>query len=307
MASDTTRVSSWDGYIGQEPLKERLRIQIDAAVEQCRPLEHILLAAGPGYGKTSLARIIAGELGARFESRQLPLSEAAISMIIQECDSYGEYCVLFLDEIHNASRKEQEFLNPLLEFGFIQNKGGRRYEATNLTIIGATTEADKLAKPMYDRFQVPSWDAYTPEEMTRIILGMAGMLKLNVSGELATAMGKATGGTPRHARKFVLAVRDLALNLGRIPTAEEVLEFCRVDEDGLTHDHYHYLRTLHLLGGTTGLQNIRNIMRLPDSAVRELELLLLQQDLIALTSSGRELLPRGARKINIRRREANVT
>lgn len=303
MAIDTTRISSWNGYIGQEQLKKRLRIQIDAAVEQVRTLDHLLLAAPPGYGKTSLAKIIADELGARFEPKQIPLSEKAIVSTIQECDSYGEYCVLFLDEIHNASRKEHEFLNPLLEFGFVQDRRGHRYEVANLTVIAATTEADKVPKPLYDRFQVPSFDAYTDEEMTRIILGMAKMLNLAVSEEVATELAKATGGTPRHARRFVLAIRDLDSKFGRIPTSEEVLDFCRIDADGLTHDHYTYLKTLHLLGGTTGLQNIRSVMRLPDSAVRELELLLLRQDLIGLTPSGRELLPPGARKISIRRKE----
>lgn len=307
MAIDTTRVSTWDGYIGQEPLKARLRVHIDAAIEQMRPLEHVLLAAGPGYGKTALARIIATEMNGRFEPVQMPCTEAGLSRIIMECDSYGDYCVLFLDEIHSASRKEQEFLQPFLEFGFISDRRGRRYEATNFTVIGATTEANRLVRPLYDRFSLnPDWDNYTVEEIARIMVGMATMLELTLDEETAMSLAQASGGTPRHARDFMLAARALRVKLLRPPTAEEVLDLCRVDEDGLSHAHYEYLRTLYMLGPVTGLANIRNVLRLPEAVVRDLEMLLLQHDLIALTSSGREMLPAGMRKIKVRRREPST-
>lgn len=304
MATDTTRVTSWDGYIGQEVLKARLRVHIDAALQDVRPMDHVLLAAGAGFGKTSLAQIIALELGARFERRVLPITEKAIREIVMECDSYGEYCVLLLDEIHAASKKEQEFLQPLLEFGELHDKRGHVYVAKNLTVVGATTEADHLVKPLYDRFRIrPPFDPYTDEEVTRILLGMAQMVGIELCDETAATLAQAAGGVPRGARDFIVAARDLARTLRRPATAEEILTFLRVDEDGLTYDHYVYLRTLDLMGGSSGIAGIKTVMRLPDSAVRDLELLLLQREMIELASNGRTLLPKGARKISRKRRD----
>lgn len=308
MATDTTRVSTWDGYIGQEAMKARLRIHIDAAVEQCRTLEHVLLAASPGFGKTSLAAIIAGEMHARFETRTMPISEKAIADLVLECDSYGEYCVLFLDEIHAASRKEQEFLQPLLEFGQITTRRGRVYEALNLTVIGATTEAEKLVRPLRDRFPIqPDFDEYMVEDLQRMLLGMARMVNVEMCEETARVLAGAAGGVPRRARTFVLAARDLVVKHMRPATAAEILDLCRVDEQGLSADHYKYLHTLHLMGGVSGLANLRNVLRLPDIAVRDLELLLLRHDFIELTSGGRALLPMGARKIHLQRKQESVT
>lgn len=308
MATDTTRVSTWDGYIGQEALKARLRIHIDAAVEQCRTLEHVLLAARPGFGKTSLAGIIAGEMNARFEAKTMPITEKAIADLVMECDSYGEYCVLFLDEIHAASKKEQEFLLPLLEFGHIQTRKGHVYEAMNLTIIGATTEADKLIRPLRDRFPLqPDFDDYTVEDMQRMILGMAKMAGVEMDEETAYVLAPASGGVPRRARTFVLAARDLAVKHMRPANSEEILDLCRVDEQGLSADHYKYLRTLHLMGGTSGLANLKSVLCLPEVALRDLEMLLLRHDFIELTSGGRSLLPMGARKIHLKRKQESVT
>lgn len=303
MSKDETRVSSWGEYVGQVKLKERLRTHINAAVDQMRPVEHILLAARAGFGKTSLAVLIAKELGARLVKKQCPLNEKALFDAVTECDMFGEYCVLFLDEIHGASKKEQEFLLPLLEFGEIQGRNGRTYTATNLTIIGATTEAHQLVDPLRDRFLItPPFDDYTDEDMQQIALGMATMVKVSLTPEEALALGKASGGTPRRLRTFIISARDLAVELRRPATAEEVLTMCRVDADGLSYEHYEYLRALHLLGGKTGLANLKNRLRLSESVVRELEMLLLEMDMIALGGAGRELLPPGARKIKIQRR-----
>lgn len=298
MPIDTTRVADWDSYIGQERLKARLRVHINAAIDGIRPLEHVLLAAGPGMGKTALATCIAQEMRAPvFDEVTMPCSEKDLADKVMDADVQGKYLVLFLDEIHDAKRPQQEFLLSLLERGRIQRRG-RSYECNNFTIVAATTEADKLQRTLFDRFHiVPSFDDYTDDEIASILLGMARMLAAPMPEETATQLAAATGGTPRHARTFAIAARDLGSSLLRPPTAEEVLEFCRVDSDGLTFDHMKYLQTLQLMGGQAGLANIRSVLRLPESSVRDLETLLLRLDLVELTASGRFLLPPGARKV----------
>lgn len=298
MPIDTTRVADWDSYIGQERLKARLRVHINAAIDGIRPLEHVLLAAGPGMGKTALATCIAQEMHApEFVELTMPCSEKDIANIVMDADVQGKYLILFLDEIHDAKRAQQEFLLALLERGRIQQRG-RSYECANFTIVAATTEADKLQRTLFDRFHiVPAFDNYTDDEVARILIGMTHMLKTEMPEETAERLAAATGGTPRHARTFAIAARDLGATLLRPATADEVLEFCRVDPDGLTFDHMKYLQTLQLMGGQCGLANLRSVLRLPESSVRDLENLLLRLDLVELTSSGRFLLPGGARKV----------
>lgn len=299
MPIDTMRVAGWDTYIGQERLKARLRVHINAAIDEIRPLEHVLLAAGPGMGKTALATIIGDEMHAFFEEITMPCSEKDIGDLIMDHDISGHYLVLLLDEIHDAKRAQQEFLLALLEKGKIQRRG-RSYIADNFTIVAATTEADKLVRPLYDRFHIrPSFDDYSDDDLARVLVNMAGMVSIEMTPETAAVLSSASGGTPRHAQDFVIAARDLGRTLLRPPTAEEILEFCRVDTQGLSFDHYKYLRTLDLMGGQTGLANLRNVLRLPEGAVRELEMLLLRLDMIDLSSSGRILLPAGAKKLRV--------
>lgn len=292
---DDTRVDTWTSFCGQSALKERLRIHIDGARKQGRALDHILFAAPPGTGKTSLASIIAQELGATFLSLTLPVKESVIADCIQECDS--KFIVLLLDEIHSASKKEQEFLLPLLEFGVLKNKRGRNISVPNVTIIGATTEPDKLIPPLFDRFTIrPSFDAYSDKEMARILSQMAFKLEVALSPVDALRLAGATAGVPRNARGFALTARDLILANGST-TVEDILNLCRTDENGLTHNHFNYLDVLKTLGGMSGLKNIQSMIRLPEQVIRELEALLLQQDLIMYNPNGRELLQLGRQKL----------
>lgn len=290
---DELRVSGWADFIGQNHLKERLEVHISACKKQKRTLDHIFLAGPPGFGKTSLATIIAQRADKKFLTHTMPLSERALVGIVRDFQG-----VLLLDEIHRAPTKDQEALLSLLEFGWVQNGRGIKTYATGLTIIGATTEPKKVIEPLYDRFAIkPDFDDYTDIEMGMIVTSMAGKAKVVLSEEDAQILGRATGNTPRKARQFVLAARDLACTKKKKPTAQDILAFCRVDNTGITFQHMQYLNALNELGGLAGLIPLRNMLNVNDAVVRDLERLLLKQKLVVFTERGRELTGRGQEKI----------
>lgn len=291
--TDQLRARTLDEFVGQAKLIDRLTTHINAAVEEARPLEHTLLAGPPGFGKTTLATIIADLLGDELEIVTMPISEKALQSLVTR-----HHGVLVLDEIHAASKKEQELLLPLLEFGHIQTKSGYRIEAGWMTIVGATTEPEKVIPPLYDRFRIkPVFEAYSEQEMALIVVGMAEKAGLEVSPDDAVILGHATGGTPRNAGSLVLAGRALQVKLKRVPTAMEILEFCDIDTDGLDRQHYRYLETLSKFGGTRGLAQIATVLRLSPTVCMDLERLLFHKDLINYGTGGRELTALGYRKV----------
>lgn len=290
---DQFRISHWEQFVGQAEMKERLRIHITAARKQERPLDHVLLIGKTGFGKTALAHIIANSLHQPLTTAIMPLTETGLTRLAE--DTQG---VLFLDEIHAASTKIQEALQPLLEFGFVQNGRGIKRYSQDLTIVAATTEPEKLIKPLWDRFPIrPDFDEYSIEEMGQIVVSMAEKAGVKLDQATAEQLGRATDGTPRRAAQFVLAARDLILEMDRTPTGTEILGLCRVDGTGLTQSHQAYLSALDLAGGQAGLSTLRNLLRLSEGVVRELEPLLLRLKLIRFTPGGRELTRQGQLKL----------
>ena len=290
--TDTLRVTSWKDFIGQERLKERLDVHIKAALKQQRRLDHVLLVGPPGFGKTSLGTVIAMRMSQDLIERTMPLTERTVTEIVRQ-----ETGILLLDEIHRASKREQESLLPLLEFGYIQDKRGRTF-ACELTIVGATTEPEHIIPPLYDRFVIrPDFDDYTEDEMGQIVASMAVKASVQFDATTARLLGNATGGTPRRAGQFVLAARDL-LAIGKPAFAQDILALCRVDEEGLTWQHHQYLAALDQSGGIAGLKPLQNLLRLNETVVRELERLLLKRQYIMYASTGRELTGLGYKKVN---------
>lgn len=289
---DILRVDSWDGYVGQQALKDRLRVHIDAALRDERRLDHILLEAPPGYGKTSMAQIVADELYLDVEVVKMPIKTKALANLVRRFDGG----VIVLDEIHRGSKAQQEDLLPLLEQDFVQLDTGRKiYGNPFTTYIGCTTEPSRVIKPLRDRFPIrPRYRDYTDAEMATIIIGMGEKIGVQFTPEQAAGLGGACAGTPRQARTLVLAARDL-----HSTDPASILAMCEIDEDGLTADHVAYLQTVDDCGGIgVGLPTINTMLQLPEPTIREIERLLLKRGLIQLEKTGRELTNKGFAKVN---------
>lgn len=293
IANNELRVQEWNNYIGQEAMKKRLNTFIQAAIAGRRMLPHVLLAAGPGYGKTTLAQIIARRLNDDFRMLTMPVKANVLEHLLRNW--HGG--VLLLDEIHSAPKAQQEALMPLLDEGYLQLADGRRLQHRAITIIGATTEPEKILPPLTSKFKIrPVFEPYSDEELTQIVRNMGLRIGLEMSDWVVEALGRATGGTPRHAEDFILAARALH-ETSREVTVDAILELCAIDHDGLTAEHVIYLNALKELGGTSGVDKIANMTRMHLHTVQNLERLLVRRGFITFTPGGRELTPEGSTRI----------
>lgn len=292
-AGDILRARTWQDYIGQTDLKKRLDVQIRAALRADRRLPHNLFAAPSGYGKTTIANIVADQIGDPFLSITAPVKLKTLAVMLREF----QWGVLFIDEIHRYTPKEQEDLLPLLEEGCLIINGRRVF--ADLTVIGATTEPHKIIKPLWGRFEFkPRFVDYTDAEMGQIVAGMGKALGLTIRKGTAEKLGVAAGGTPRTARSLVLSARDLFGESAVIndDCFEEILWQAAVDKDGLEDSHLAYIAALADFGGSSGLKNIVAMLAMPQAIVEELERLLLKKGYIMLEPSGRQLTTLGFAK-----------
>ena len=308
----TDDLIEWDDYIGQEPLKSRLMTHIVAALRRGDSLPHVLLASGhPGIGKTTMARLIALAMGKKIIEVVPPFNAYTLAEAAELLDD-GDF--LFIDEIHKLTDggvKGAEILLKVLEdkVAFLPN--GEVKQLNDITVIGATTDKDKLPRTVIDRFKIkPHFQPYTYSELARIAVQFAfrhASLEV-VDDDMATTMAFACRGVPRILEEYVLACRDLASALNRPPTEDELLEFLEVEPDGLTRMHIQYLTSVRLLYGRTnrhgeteyiiGAQNIQEILRETPNGLADIERFLVERGFLHRTTRGRQLTELGIDRAN---------
>src|SRR3989338_2493039 len=211
------RPSRISEFVGQENLKENLNIALQAAKKRKEPLEHILLSGPPGLGKTTLAHIVAHEMGAKIMATSGPAIERA-GDLIGILTNLEEGDLLFIDEIHRLSKVVEEFVYPAMEdfkIDFVVDKGPYaktiKFALKRFTLIGATTRQGLLSSPLRDRFGVSfHLDFYDPADLRVIVKRSAGILGITIEDEAAMELARRSRGTPRIANKLLRRVRDYA-------------------------------------------------------------------------------------------------
>ena len=263
------RPKTLDDYIGQDKVKENLKVYIDAAKLRNESLDHVLLYGPPGLGKTTLSNIIATEMGVNIRITSGPAIEkqgdlAALLTNLQEGD------VLFIDEIHRLSKQVEEILYPAMEdyaLDIIIGKGPSarsiRIDLPRFTLIGATTRAGQLTTPLRDRFGVVlKLELYTPEQLATIVTRSAGILGIPINEDGAYEIASRSRGTPRIANRLLKRVRDFAQVKGKDEIDTEIAQFAldklEIDELGLDSTDKRMLETIIKFydGGPVGLDTL---------------------------------------------------
>ena len=297
----TIRPTSLDDYVGQSEIKENLRVFIKSAMMRNENLDHILLYGPPGLGKTTLAYIIANELGTNIKTASGPSIEkagdlAAILSTLEEGD------VLFIDEIHRIPRYIEEILYPAMEDFYLDiivgSEGSSRNIKINLpkfTLIGATTRAGDLSSPLRDRFGIISkLNYYTEDELYQIIKRTSRVLDTPITDDAARCLASRSRGTPRIANRLFKRVRDFALVYGDGIINEDILssslDKLKVDKTGLDETDYNLLMAIieRFNGGPVGLEALASSIGEEASTIEDVyEPFLLQQGYLKRTARGR--------------------
>ena len=298
---NTIRPETIDEYIGQEDVKENINIFVKAAKLRKEPLDHVLLYGPPGLGKTTLAFIIAHELGTNIKTASGPSIEksgdlAAILSSLEPGD------VLFIDEIHRMPRYIEEILYPAMEdfsldiiVGSEGNSRNIKIDLPPFTLVGATTRAGDLTAPLRDRFGIVSkLQFYTEEELTKIVKRTARVLEVDIDDDAAIELAKRSRGTPRIANRLFKRVRDFALveGNGKVDKkiTKEALTRLKVDKLGLDNtDHELLLAIINKFnGGPVGVDAISSSIGEEVTTIEDVyEPYLLQSGLLKRTSRGR--------------------
>ena len=300
------RPKKLDEYVGQEKIREQLEIFIDAAKKRNEALDHVLLFGPPGLGKTTLANIIAKEMGVNLRQTSGPVLEktgdlAALLSNLEEND------VLFIDEIHRLSPVIEEILYPAMEdyrldimIGEGPSARSVKLELPPFTLIGATTRAGMLTNPLRDRFGIVSrLEFYTKQELTKIVIRSANLLEVKIDKEGANEIANRSRGTPRIANRLLRRVRDFAevKSEGIVDKtiADAALKMLDVDLIGLDLMDRSFLLAIieKFSGGPVGLDNIAAAIGEEKETIEDvIEPYLIQQGYLMRTPRGRLATPK---------------
>ena len=295
------RPESLDQYVGQSKAKNNLKIFIEAAKSRNEPLDHVLFYGPPGLGKTTLATIIAHEMGVHIKVTSGPAIEKPGEMAAI-LNNLAENDILFIDEIHRLNRQVEEVLYPAMEDYSIdimigKGQGARsiRLDLPKFTLVGATTRAGLLTTPLRDRFGVINkLEFYTVDELKQIIIRSAGLLNVEIDEKGATELARRSRGTPRLANRLLKRVRDFAQVKYDGVITEDVanlaLDLLEVDKLGLDKGDRSILETMidKFDGGPVGLDTLAAALGEDSGTLEDVyEPYLIQNGLLQRTPRGR--------------------
>ena len=302
---NSLRPASLDEYIGQDKVKENMKIYIEAAKKRGEPLDHCLFYGPPGLGKTTISTIIANEMHSNIKITSGPAIEKPgdLAAILT---SLSEYDVLFIDEIHRLSKSVEEILYPALEdftLDIVIGKGPSsksiRLDLPKFTLIGATTKAGSLTTPLRDRFGIiHRLELYSIEDLSTIVKRSSKILNIEIENEAAVEIARRSRGTPRIANRLLKRVRDYAMVLGNgkidLKIAKHALNKLEIDELGLDEIDRKLLESMIIQygGRPVGIEALAvTIGEEVDTIEDVYEPYLIQIGFIARTLRGRMVLP----------------
>ena len=306
------RPQSFDDYVGQDELKANLRVYVDAARRRGEALDHTLLFGPPGLGKTTLAQILAKELGVGFRATSGPVIAKA-GDLVAILTNLEPNDVLFIDEIHRLPAAVEEVLYPAMEDYAVDIVIGEgpaarsvRLDLSPFTLVGATTRAGLLATPLRDRFGIPlRLDFYTHETLATIVMAAARKLTAPITEDGAVEIAKRARGTPRIALRLLRRVRDFAEadgnNIDRA-AASSALARLQIDDDGLDMLDRRYLDALvkTYAGGPVGADTLAAALSEARDAVEDvIEPYLMQKGYVARTPRGRVAAPLAYKRLGL--------
>ena len=311
---NSIRPKDFDSYIGQSALKETLKITLEAAKLRDKPLDHLLFYGPPGLGKTTIAGVIAAQMGVDIRITSAPALERPRDIIgILMSLKGGE--ILFIDEIHRLNKIAEEILYPAMEDFTLDMTTGKSQTAKTIrvsipkfTLIGATTKAGELSGPLRDRFgMVYRLEFYSINELTQVIKRTAKILDINITEEGAKAIARRSRGTPRIANRLIKRVADFAIvkydGLIDEIVANESLNTLKIDEFGLDHTDRALLNLIieKYDGGPVGIETIAAALSEDVRTIEDVcEPYLLQAGLLQRTPRGRKVSPEGYRHLGLK-------